>query len=182
MAKAVIILADGFEEIEALSVIDILRRAKIDIKTAAIRDGYVESARGVRVIADVSIDDVKLEDYAAIILPGGQPGADNLSADQRVRDLLQRFYDADQLVCAICAAPFILADMGILDGKRATCYPAYAERLVNAKYLEDPVVEDGNVITSRGPATAPDFGFKIAERMVDRRMSDTLKKAMLYES
>ncbi|WP_265823771.1 DJ-1 family glyoxalase III [Geovibrio ferrireducens] len=179
MAKIALILADGFEEIEALGTADILRRAKADVFIAGLREGAVSSSRGVRVLPDGLIDSVNADDFDAIVLPGGQPGADNLNADRRVIDLLYSFNEKGKLICAICAAPYILAEKGFLKGKKATCFPSYAE-VLGESYVEKKVVEDGNIITSRGPATAPDFAFAIVDRLIDKRITDTLKKAMLY--
>ena len=179
MARAVLILADGFEEIEALSVVDILRRAKVEVFIAGLKEGYAASARGVKVLPDGLIGGIKAADFDAIILPGGQPGADNINADNKVAELLYEFNEAGKLICAICAAPYILAEKGLLNGKKATCFPSYAEAL-GESYIEQKVVEDGNIITSRGPATAPDFTFKLVDRLAGKEITDSLRKAMLY--
>jgi 4-methyl-5(b-hydroxyethyl)-thiazole monophosphate biosynthesis len=179
MSKAVVVLADGFEEIEALSVVDILRRAKVEVFIAGIKDGFATSARGVKVLPDGHINVVSVENFDAIILPGGQPGADNINADNRTIELLHEFNKADKLVCAICAAPYILAEKGFLTDKKATCYPSYAE-VLDESYIEQTVVESGNIITSRGPATASEFAFKIVDRLAGKEVTDSLRKAMLY--
>jgi len=179
MAKIALILADGFEEIEALATADILRRAKADVFIAGLKEGPVLSARGVKILPDGLIDSVSADSFDALVLPGGQPGADNLNADKRVAELLYDFNAKNKLICAICAAPYILAEKGLLKGRKATCFPSYAE-VLGESYVEKKVVEDGNIITSRGPATAPDFAFAIVDRLVDKRITDTLRKAMLY--
>lgn len=181
MARVVVPLADGFEEIEAMSIIDILRRAGIEVVIAGLHDGPITSARGVKVIPDTTIDTIKAEDFDMIVLPGGQPGSDNLNADQRVRNLIVEFYSKGKLTGAICAAPYVLANAGILKGKKATSYPAYKDKITGAMYLEDNVVEDGNVITSRGPATAACFAFKIVERLKGKETAENIRKAMLFE-
>lgn len=181
MARVVVPLADGFEEIEAMSIIDILRRADIEVVIAGLHDGPITSARGVKVIPDTTIDTIKAEDFDMIVLPGGQPGSDNLNADQRVRNLIVEFYNKGKLTGAICAAPYVLANAGILEGKKATSYPAYKDKITGAMYLEDNVVEDGNVITSRGPATAACFAFKIVERLKGKETAENIRKAMLFE-
>lgn len=181
MARVVVPLADGFEEIEAMSIIDILRRAGIEVVIAGLHDGPITSARGVKVIPDTTIDTIKAEDFDMIVLPGGQPGSDNLNADQRVRNLIVEFYSKGKLTGAICAAPYVLANAGILEGKKATSYPAYKDKITGAMYLEDNVVEDGNVITSRGPATAACFAFKIVERLKGKETAENIRKAMLFE-
>lgn len=180
MAKVVIPLADGFEEIEALSIIDILRRASIETVIAGLHEGPVVSARGVKVIPDTTIDQIKADDFDMIVLPGGQPGTDNLNGDHRVRKLLMDFYNKGKLTGAICAAPYVLANAGLLSGKKATAYPTYKDRLKDATYLEDAVVEDENVLTSKGPGTAACFALKIVERLKGKQIADNIKNAMLF--
>lgn len=181
MAKAVIILARGFEELEAVAVIDVLRRAQIEVTIAGLDDGAVESARRVKIIPDTTIDNVKANDYDIVILPGGMPGTDNLNADGRVKQLLLDFASKGKLAGAICAAPYVLANTGLLDGKKATSYPTYKDKLGNVDYKEDKVVIDGNVLTSRGPATALCFGFAIVEKLVGKEKAEEVKKAMLVD-
>lgn len=181
MARVVVPLADGFEEIEAMSIIDILRRAGIEVVVAGLHDGYITSARGVKVIPDTTIETVKAEEFDMIVLPGGQPGSDNLNTDQRVRNLLVEFYSRGKLTGAICAAPYVLANAGILQGRKATSYPTYKEKITGAEYVEEDVVEDGNVITSRGPATAASFAFKIVEKLKGKETAENIRKAMLFE-
>lgn len=181
MAKVLIPLADGFEEIEALSIVDILRRASIDVVLAGLKEGPVVSARGVKVIPDTTIDKVKPDEFDMIVLPGGQPGTDNLNADERVKGLVRDFYQRGKLTGAICAAPYVLASAGVLQGKRATSYPTYRDKITDAVYLEEDVVEDGNVLTSRGPATAACFAFKIVERLKGKETAENIMKAMLFK-
>ncbi|MCX8068973.1 MAG: DJ-1/PfpI family protein [Thermodesulfovibrionales bacterium] len=181
MARAVILLAKGFEEVEAVAVIDVLRRAQIEVTLAGLNEGFVESARGVKIIPDTTIDTIKSEDYDIVILPGGMPGTDNLNADSRVKKLLLEFASKGRLTGAICAAPYVLANAGLLEGKKATSYPTYKDKIGNVDYKEDKVVVDGNVLTSRGPATALCFGFAIVERLVGKEKSEEIKKAMLVD-
>jgi 4-methyl-5(b-hydroxyethyl)-thiazole monophosphate biosynthesis len=180
MARVVVPLADGFEEIEAMSIIDILRRAGIETVIAGLHEGPITSARGVKVLPDTTIDTIKAEDFDMIVLPGGQPGTDNLNADERVKKLIQDFYNKGKLTGAICAAPYVLANAGVLEGKKATSYPTYKEKLGNVDYLEDIVVEDSNVLTSRGPGTAACFALKIVEKLAGKEKADQLKQAMLF--
>ncbi len=181
MAKAVILLAKGFEEVEAVAVIDVLRRAEVEVTIAGLNEGFVESVRGVKIIPDASIDTVKAEDFDIVILPGGIPGADNLNKDERVRRLLVEFSTKGKLTGAICAAPYVLANAGILEGKTVTSYPTYKDKLGNVRYTEDKVAVDGNVLTSRGPATAICFGLAIVERLLGKDKAEELKKAMLVD-
>ncbi|MCX7739204.1 MAG: DJ-1/PfpI family protein [Hydrogenothermaceae bacterium] len=181
MVRVLIPLADGFEEIEALSIVDILRRASVEVVLAGLKDGPVVSARGVRVLPDTTIDKVKADDFEMIVLPGGQPGTDNLNADPRVKELLIEFSQKGKLTGAICAAPYVLANAGILQGKKATSYPTYKEKITNAVYLDEDVVEDESILTSRGPATAACFAFKIVERLKGRETAENIMRAMLFK-
>jgi len=137
------------------------------------------SARMVKVIPDTVIDSVKAEDFDMIVLPGGQPGSDNLNADPRVRELVIGFSRKGKLTGAICAAPIVLASAGVLRGKRATSYPSYKDKLGGAVYEEKSVVTDGTVLTSRGAGTALNFGLAIVERLVNKEKAQKIKESML---
>jgi 4-methyl-5(b-hydroxyethyl)-thiazole monophosphate biosynthesis len=179
MPRVAVILADGFEEVEAMAIIDVLRRAEIDTVVAGLHGGHVTSAREVKIIPDTVIDTVKAEDFDMIVLPGGQPGSDNLNADPRVKELIISFSRKGKLIGAICAAPIVLASAGVLQGKRATSYPSYKDRLGGAVYEERSVVTDGTVLTSRGAGTALSFGLAIVERLVGKERAQKIKEAML---
>ncbi len=179
MPRVAVILADGFEEVEAVAIIDVLRRAGIDTVVAGLHGGHMTSARKVKVIPDTVIDTVKADEFDMIVLPGGQPGSDNLNADPRVKELLISFSQRGKLTGAICAAPIVLAGAGVLQGKRATAYPSYKDRLGGAVYEEKSVVTDGTVLTSRGAGTALSFGLSIVERLVSREKAQQIKEAML---
>jgi len=179
MPKVAVILADGFEEVEAMAVVDVLRRAEIETVIAGLHDGHITSARKVKVIPDTVIDTVKPDDFDMIVLPGGQPGSDNLNADVRVKELIKSFSLKGKLTGAICAAPYVLANAGVLKGKRVTSYPTYKDRLGGAVYEEKTVVSDGNVLTSRGAGTALNFGLAIVERLMGREKAQTIKESML---
>lgn len=181
MAKVTVILADGFEEVEAMAIVDVLRRAQIEVVIAGLHEGPISSARRVKVIPDTVIDTIKVEDFDMLVLPGGQPGSDNLNADKRVRDLIRNFNSAGKLTGAICAAPYVLANAGILDGKNVTSYPGFEDRLGSALYKEKTVVEDGNVLTSRGPGTALCFALAIVESLAGKEKSRQIKEAMLVQ-
>ncbi len=182
MPKVVILLADGFEELEAVAIADVLRRAEIEVVLAGLHDGPVASSRKIRVLPDTVIDTVKAEAFDMIVLPGGQPGADNLNADPRVRELIRQFYGNGKLTGAICAAPYVLANAGVLDGRHATSFPAYKGKLGTAVYEEKSVVEDGNVLTSRGPGTAVAFGLSIVARLSGKEKAEKIREAMLVKS
>jgi protein deglycase len=181
MPKVVILLADGFEEVEAVAIVDVLRRAEIEVTIAGLHEGPVTSARKVRVLPDTVIDTIRTGDFDMIVLPGGQPGSDNLNNDARVRTLVRDFHTKGKLTGAICAAPYVLANAGILDGRHVTSYPTYRDRLGKVIYEEHSVVEDGNVMTSRGPGTALCFGLSIAEKLVGKEKAQQIKHAMLLE-
>lgn len=179
MAKVLIPLADGFEEIEALAVADILRRAEIEVVLAGLGDAQAVSARGVQVIPDTSIDRITPSGFSMIMLPGGQPGTNNLNCDKRIRRLLQEFNNAGKLVGAICAATTVLNDAGVIEGKRVTCYPSYNEKLNGAIYEDKAVVTDGNIITSQGPGTAIAFALAIVARLCGNHKAELISNAML---
>lgn len=179
MARVLIPLAEGFEELEAVTIINVLRRAGIEVLTAALQPGPVLGSRKVAIIPDTTIDTVRADDFDMIVLPGGQPGSDNLSADVRVVRLLKDFHSANKRMGAICAAPTVLAGAGLLNGRQATSYPAYREKLGGAYYLDKPVVEDGKIITCQGTGTAITFALTIASRLAGSRTAEDVAKAML---
>lgn len=179
MARVVVLLADGFEEVEAMSIVDVLRRGEVEVAIAGLHDGAITGSRKVKVVPDTVIDAVSAGDFDMVILPGGQPGADNLNADPRVKELVRQFYGSGKLTAAICAAPYVLANAGVLDGRHATAFPAYRDRLGNAVYEEKSVVEDGNVMTSRGPGTALAFGLAIVARLKGKEKARKVQEAML---
>jgi len=181
MPRVAVIVADGFEEVEAIAIIDVLRRAEIDTVVAGLHEGHATSARNVRIVPDAVIDTVQADDFDMLVLPGGQPGADNLNADPRVKDLIRSFALKGKLTGAICAAPYVLANAGVLEGKHATAYPSYKDRLGGAVYEETSVVKDGNVLTSRGVGTALNFGLAIVEQLVGREKAQKIRAAMLID-
>ncbi len=181
MPRVAIILAEGFEELEAIAIIDVLRRAGIEVVSSGLTDGPVSSARKVKVIPDAVIDELKSDDFDMLVLPGGLPGSDNLNADTRVRDLIRDFHNKGKVTGAICAAPYVLANAGVLEGKHATSYPSFKEKLGNVAYEEKTVVTDGNIMTSRGPGTAICFGLAIVERFLGPEKSLQIKEAMLVD-
>ncbi len=179
MARACVLLAEGFEEIEAITVIDVLRRAEVEVATLGIATREVRGAHGVGVTADRTLAEAAGETWDAVILPGGLPGATNLRDDARVCELVSRQHAAGRLVAAICAAPMVLGAAGVLRGKRATCYPSFESHLTGATPVAERVVIDGNVITSRGPGTALEFGLALAERLCGATTAAGLREGML---
>ena len=180
---ALVILAEGFEEVEAIAPIDFLRRAGVRVTIAGVMDLQIKSSRNISVRADVLLKDIQdLPD--AVILPGGLPGATNLAKSEEVAKLVKKMNAAGKLVAAICAAPaLVLAPLGILDGKKATCYPGceadFSSKTIHSK---ESVVEDGNIITSQGPGTAFAFAFAIAVRLVGKDMADNVRGKMLIKA
>jgi 4-methyl-5(b-hydroxyethyl)-thiazole monophosphate biosynthesis len=168
MPRVLIPLAQGCEELEAVTVIDLLRRAGIDVVTAGLDDRVVTASRGVRLVPDAVLADVMEEDFDMIVLPGGLPGADHLDEDPRVHALLKSMSGSGRFTAAICAAPKVLASAGLLDDKSATSYPGIIDAmdLASTRVLQDPVVIDGKVVTSRGPGTAMDFALALIEQLL----------------
>jgi 4-methyl-5(b-hydroxyethyl)-thiazole monophosphate biosynthesis len=168
MASVLVPLAQGCEELEAVTVVDLLRRADVDVVTAGLDDQPVRASRGVVLIPDAALGDVLNEGFDMIVLPGGEPGATNLASDERVVALVRQMARVGQYTAAICAAPKVFAESGILDGRRATSFPGALERAAvpGLDYVEDPVVIDGKIITSRGPGTAMDFALQLVELLV----------------
>lgn len=169
MSKVLIPLATGCEELEAVTLIDLLRRAQIDVVTASLtEDLAVIASRGITLLADTTLDAMLEEELAMIVLPGGQPGTDNLNADQRIHQLLKRMATEDKWLAAICAAPMVLATAGLLNGFQATAYPGVldADKWSQITLREDAVVIDGRRVTSRGPGTAMDFALTLIELLM----------------
>ena len=165
MPKVLVPLAQGCEEIEAVTVIDILRRAGIEVISAGLDAHPVRASRGTVLLADTTLDAALRQTFDMIVLPGGQPGTNNLRADARIRTLLQQMAQQGKHVAAICAAPSVLASSGLLDGKRATSYPGSLDEFAAVHQQTAAVVEDGKLITSRGPGTAMDFALVLVERL-----------------
>ena len=176
-----VMLADGFEEIEALAFVDILRRADIDVKTVSSDNSdEVTGAHHISVIPDIKMSDIN-KNADGIILPGGLPGTYNLRDNKNVTDLVVEYYNSGKIIGAICAAPSVFGGLGLLKGKKATCYPSFENYLTEALYVEERVVVDGNVITSRGAGTAHDFALKLVEIMKGKEIADKLRSSMLYD-
>lgn len=179
MPKVIILLAQGCEEIEAVTVIDILRRAGITVVSAGLDSQPVRASRGVMLVPDTTLDAALHDSFDMVVLPGGQPGTRNLNADQRVIALLQKMAQQGKHVAAICAAPAVLASAGLLDGKKATSFPACLNGYSNIKLQDSAVVEDGNLITSRGPGTAMDFALVLVERLAGKAKRREVEAGLL---
>ncbi len=165
MARVLVPLAPGCEELEAVTIIDLLRRAGIDVVAAGLDAGPIKASRGVVLLPDVTLDEALKHDYDMVVLPGGGPGAERLDKDARIETLLQQMTRSGKYTAAICAAPKVFGRIGLLGGKRATSYPGFVDKmnLPGVTYVTDAVVQDGKVITSRGPGTAMDFALHLIE-------------------
>ena len=181
MKRVLIPLAPGFEDLEAITLSDLLRRAGIDVVTAGLHAGLIQGARGTRVQPDALLDEVMARDFDMIALPGGMPGAEHLKNDARVQALLRRLGGAGKYTAAICAAPIALAAAGREDGRRATSYPGFVEKLglPHTTCVEDAVVVDGKVATSRGPGTAMDFALALIELLLGRETRDRVEAGLV---
>lgn len=180
--KIAVHLAEGFEEIEAVSIVDVLRRAGLDIVTISVTGKLeVNGAHQIKVLADELFENVDYNDIHMIVLPGGMPGASNLNAHEGLKAQIVRFNNANKPLAAICAAPLVYGNLGILHGKQAVCYPGFEKYLKGAEVLSVPVVESGNVITGRGPGVAIQFALKLVEKLVSVEKAELLASQMLVE-
>ena len=173
-------LAEGFEEVEAMTIVDLLRRAEIETETVSITGRLpVTGAHGVKIVADILFEDAVYSSCELIVLPGGMPGATNLDAHEGLREKIYSFNNQGKKLAAICAAPLVLGHAGVLNGKKATCYPSFEAELTGAELSTDAVVSDGGVITSRGPATAMAFALAIIEDMKGKEAADSIAAGLL---
>lgn len=191
MARVIVFMANGTEEIEALTVVDLLRRAKIDVLTSSI-DGskVIKGSHGIVVNTDTDIDDIDWDEAEMLVFPGGMPGTLNLGACDQLIGRIKEFDMLGKKLAAICAAPSVLGENGILIGKRAVCYPGFEEKLDGAILYTDSDVDcessipsvsvDGNIITSRGLGTAIDFSAAIIEALTDKETADAVLKKIIY--
>ena len=179
MKKVLVLLADGFEEVEAISVVDVLRRANVDCKLCSIEDEYVRGTHNITIKSDCNIKDIDINDYDGVVLPGGLPGAENLKVDS-VKNLINKMNENKKIIAAICAAPETLEYFNILEGRRCTSYPGFIQNKEKVNYVEnEAVVIDDNIITSRGPATALVFALAILQKLGYINELEDIKEGML---
>lgn len=178
MASVLVPLAQGCEELEAVTVIDLLRRAGIEVVTAGLDENPVRASRGTVLVADMTLDEALHKSYDMVVLPGGLPGADHLNDDPRIHDLLQGMVREDRYVAAICAAPRVLASAGLLSGRRATSFPGALDAHTGFDYRSDAVVTDGRIVTSRGPGTAMDFALALIALLLGPARRDEVEQAL----
>lgn len=182
MSKVSIFLADGFEEIEGLTVVDLLRRADIDITMVSIMDTKkITGAHDIVIEADELYKDMNFSNMDALVLPGGMPGSKYLGDHSELVELLKSFNEDNKLIAAICAAPSVLGVNGILQDKKATCYPGFEDKLESATFIKEPVVKDQNIITSRGVGTAIDFALAIIESLKDKKAAKEIAESIIYK-
>ena len=166
MKKVVLFLANGFEEIEALGTLDILRRAQIPVKTVSISDDKtVTGAHNISVIADTIFAEADFTEVEVLVLPGGMPGAKHLNEHEGVKNLLLEFNKQQKMIASICAAPMVLGGLRLLEGRRATCYPGFEPELIGAQVTGENVVVDGNITTGKGPGLVFDFALRLVEQI-----------------
>lgn|SRR5574344_223300 len=181
MAKIYEFLANGFEEIEGLAPVDILRRGGIDIKTVSITGSeFVKTSHDVIIKADILFEDANLEDADMLLLPGGMPGSTNLNAHNGVRKALLKQHEAGKRIGAICAAPMVLGSLGLLEGKKATCSPGFQKYLTGAEYTAELFQEAGNIITGEGPAATLPYAYKILSYFIGEDAVTELQEKMQY--
>ncbi|MBC8535247.1 DJ-1/PfpI family protein [Clostridiales bacterium BX7] len=171
-------LADGFEEMEAVAPMDILRREGMQLKLVGVPDIKVTGAHGLEVICDMRPEHVDLETLKMVILPGG-PGYENLEKNERVMQILDFAYESGCFIGAICAAPSILGRRGMLKGRRATCYPGFESQCEGMIHAKEPVVRDGQIVTANGPGAAAEFGFRLLELYYGDRRTNALRRKMM---
>lgn len=176
--KVIVPLAQGFEEIEAITIVDVLRRADIDVTTLFLDKNPVVGSHNITVFADNNINEIDHEHIESIILPGGMPGSKNLKESNTIISLIKQVSLKNGLIGAICAAPMVLGHAGILQGRDATCYPGFEHEMKGANPVDKPVVIDSNIITSKGPGSAIPFALEIVERLKGSEMKSELKKKM----
>jgi 4-methyl-5(b-hydroxyethyl)-thiazole monophosphate biosynthesis len=175
MLKVLIPLAQGCEELEAVTIIDLLRRAEINVITAGLDSQAVTCSRGTVLIPDTDLDTALNDVYDMVVLPGGLPGAEHLNNDERIKTLLIKMANSEKFTAAICAAPKVLVNAGLLENKKATSYPGVLEGTENISISNDAVVIDGKVITSRGPGTAMDFALTLIESLAGKAKRDEVE-------
>ena len=174
-----VLLAEGFEEVEAITIVDVLRRAQIEVTTVGIGSKTITGTHGIPVVADMCSCEAKEEGLDMVILPGGMPGTTNLGESEKVAQYVDYCVKNDKYVCAICAAPMVLGKLGVLEGKNAVCYPGCEGGLTGANIVKEAVVVDGKVVTSMGPGTATEFALKIVELVKGKAVSDQVRSDML---
>lgn len=179
MKKVLVPLAPGFEEVEALAPVDILRRAGAEVTLAGTVQGPIEGRNRIKVVPDTVMDNISAADYDMIVLPGGAVGTENLRKDERVKKAVEELMKKGRLVTAICAAPTVLSAIGVTANRVVTSHPSVRQQLVAKEVTDERVVADGNIITSQGPGTAMEFAFRLVEALFGRAKAEEVNKTVL---
>lgn len=181
MSKTYIFFAEGFEEIEGLIVVDVLKRGGVEVNMVSASDDiYVTSSHGVTIKCDSMFADNDYSDGDMLVLPGGMPGTKNLAANASLMELVKSYAAEGKKLAAICAAPSILGELGLLNGKRATCFPGFEDKLVGAKLTVEKVVTDGNITTAKGMGAGLLFALELLAILEGGQMADKIAKAVQY--
>jgi len=181
MKKIAVFLAEGLEEIEGLTVVDILRRAEVDVTTVSITEkNEVTGSHNIKIWADKKFEEVTFDELDGVVLPGGMPGTTNLMNHAGVNEVIKSFAAEGKLVSAICAAPSVLGQAGLLEGKKATCYPGFEKQMTGATATTDKVVQDGNIITSRGMGTAIPFALALTAYLLGQEVANKIGASIMY--
>ncbi|MDO4523319.1 MAG: DJ-1/PfpI family protein [Eubacteriales bacterium] len=181
MRKVYVFLADGFEEIEGLTVVDILRRAGVEVCMVSVTGKrMIRGSHHIGIEADALFEECDFADADILVLPGGMPGTRHLGEHAGLTALLKEFHEAQRGIAAICAAPSVLGDLGLLEGKTALCYPGFEERLIGARIADGTVVTDGHITTSRGMGTAIDFALELTRRLCGAEKANELAATIMY--
>ena len=179
--KIIVFLTDGFEEVEALTVVDYLRRVGVGVDMVSITDEKnVKGAHSIEVVTDKLVGDIDIDEYRGAVIPGGLPGATNLQKSSEVIEIVRELNKQDKLVAAICAGPIVLQEAGVIKDRDFTCYPGFEGNIGDGNYIEKPVVRDKNIITGKGPALAIDFALEIVDYLLGKDKKEELKKDILY--
>ena len=177
--KVAVYFATGYEEIEALAVVDVLRRGQVEVSMVGVSAKTVVSARGISINMDTTLDEVNHDEVDMMVLPGGVPGIINLESNERLIKELKSFREQGKWLAAICAAPSILGSQGLLVGEKATCYPNYESKLIGCEHIDENVVVSGKVVTGKGAGVAIDFAIKILEVLKGKEIADQVRKSMI---
>ena len=176
-----VFLANGFEEVEALTPVDFLRRCELDVRTVGVSGSAAVGSHRIPVLCDMTVEEMDITKADAVILPGGMPGTLNLEACPQVKDALRWCADNQKWIGAIRAAPSVLGHTGRLEGKKATCFPGFENELTGAEFTAEPVVQDGNIITSRGAGTASQFAFALIEVLCSPEQAAKIKAGIQWK-
>ena len=181
MKKVLVFVADGTEEVEVITVIDYLRRADITVDFISVMEtGKIKGAHDIYLGADKTVKELNKRHYDAIYVPGGMPGAENIKNSEEAISLIKENFEKGNIISALCAAPIVLEEAGVLEGKNFSCYPGFEEKIKSGNFTDENVVVDGNVITGKGPAIAASLAFKLIEELVGKEKSDEVREGTLY--